>query len=119
MQLVKVRDGDTVEVRIAGSAFVWAIRLIDCWAPETRGPEKPYGEQAKRHAEEVVAGRELFLHVPLPHGNNLFSNLSFDRIPGYVWIDKKMTLNRRMVEDGYANPKKADHLPPAFWSFGR
>lgn len=107
--LVRVRDGDTVEVRLQNSTYVWAIRLIDCWAEELNTPE---GKAAKRFAEEVCreadATGTLYLWVPAPRDvRNLLKNLTFDRIPGHLFVSSDRTLNEMLVLAGHATLNKA------------
>ena len=65
-RLVRVRDGDTVEVSLPGSDRVYALRLIDCWAPETRGKERMLGLRSKSAAQRMLANAKqlaVFVHV--------------------------------------------------------
>lgn len=107
---VRLRDGDTVEVRLPGSERVWAIRLINCWCPETRGPEKERGLRSKRHAEHLLRTCEglLYVYIPAPaDGINLLSNLTFDRIPGWLYVTPTDTLNELLVAAGLATREKS------------
>ena len=103
---VRCRDGDTVEVSVAHSARIWAIRLIDCWCAEKNTPA---GVAAREYAESVLQDVED-LHVFIPFdelGPNLLRGLvSFDRILGEVWVDQTKTLNEMMVSAGHATAKK-------------
>lgn len=112
----EVRDGDTVVVSVSGDR-VWAIRLRDCWCPESRGKGKcEAGIAAKAYAEKLVADGqakevEFLVAVPLVGGfNGKPANLikrfiSFDRLIGDVWIGKKR-LNDLMVAAGHATRRK-------------
>ncbi len=106
--LHRVRDGDTIEVRIDGSALIWPIRLIDCWAPETnRKEQREAGLAAKEYVESVLTETtELWLHVPLPHSMNVLRSLTFDRVPGYIWVGSRL-LNQMVVLAGHATSTKA------------
>ena len=122
-QLVEIRDGDTIVVAIRGMSLVWAIRLIDCWCPETnRGEEKlrKLGRAGSEYARQVLhdgpnAG-DLRVHIPLPEiaagteGVNLLSFLTFDRIPGYLYVGPHQTLNRLLVLAGLASSTKGGPL---------
>jgi len=61
VELVRVRDGDTLVVRRKGSDLEWPVRLLDCWAEEkhTAG-----GREAKAYLEATIANEELSLFVP-------------------------------------------------------
>lgn len=122
VELHRVRDGDTVEVCLHGSGMVWAVRLIDCWCPELkRGPDwsRKIGYKAKEFATEVLGttdAGDLHLFVPLPErgegvaGLNLLSLVTFDRVPGFLFVGPVQTLNRMLVEKGLASSTKDGEL---------
>jgi len=100
-----VRDGDTVEVVVLGGAHTWAIRLIDCWVDDKN---KPLNEAARKYLTQWMSGNTepVYLHIPLPRvTDNLLKNLTFDRIPGYVYVGEK-TINETMVIKGFATKSK-------------
>jgi endonuclease YncB( thermonuclease family) len=102
----RCRDGDTVEVGIAGGAFVWAVRLLDCWAPEMSGEE---GRLAKHYAEKMMEQCvRPVLWLPITGGthNLLASFLSFDRLLGHIFLSENMTLSEAMVQAGHASKEK-------------
>lgn len=105
------RDGDTVVVKIPGSAFTWAVRLMDTWCPEKYTQQ---GYQARRFAEMTMeradpAGVRLF--IPLPSSTNLLRDLlSFDRVLGYIFLDDKHTLNDLLVQRKHASSTKGGDL---------
>jgi endonuclease YncB( thermonuclease family) len=107
--VVKVRDADTIEIALPGSTHVWAIRLIDVWAAERNTDE---GKAAKAGCERIlsdVGAGELAVSIPAPHDvRNLLRNLTFDRVPGYVWLDAVETLNARLVRDGLGYATRAE-----------
>lgn len=108
----RTRDGDTVEVRISGS-LVWAIRLVNVWAPELHsGEQRKQAAAAKAFVQEVLERAdpaELLLWVPLPKGENILKSLTFDRVPGYIWIGD-VCLNELIVAKGYASSTKGGQL---------
>lgn len=95
-----IRDGDTLTVSVSGSDREWAIRLIDCWCPERYSDE---GKKATAFVEETLRNVDsVMLHIPEPeHVTNLLRNLTFDRIPGWIWISEYQTLNDLIVERGF------------------
>lgn len=111
-EYVESRDGDTVVVRVKNTSLNWAIRLIDTWAPEVKGSTRLAGLQAKTFVHEVLeeAGDDLRVFIPAPeiHGPhpNLLQWLTFDRIPGYIFVDSKQTLNQMVVAAGHATETK-------------
>lgn len=106
------RDGDTVVVSLSGSFREWAIRLIDCWCPELHSrdeQQKQRAIKAKEYAEDVLDKADsLYLWIPAPkHVDNLLKNLTFDRIPGYLFVSSMVTLNEMMVMAGHATKEKS------------
>lgn len=106
---VRARDGDTIEVCFPGSDRIWAIRLIDAWCPEVRGPERERGLAAKEFAEKCLdnAAASLSVHIPAPTDPvHLLGALTFDRIPGYIYLTDTDTLNGVLVKHGHATREK-------------
>ncbi len=61
-QLVRVVDGDTLEVLVDLGFNVHrklSVRVPDLWCPETRGRERLQGLEAKARAAELLAGQRL------------------------------------------------------------
>ena len=98
-RFVSARDGDTVVVSILDGRLRPAIRLIgiDC-------PEGLEGLEAKHFTESTLeVATDLILHIPEPTNlRSLLANLTFDRIPGYIWLDARTTLNDLLVERNLA-----------------
>jgi len=101
----RCRDGDTVEISVLGADRIWAIRLIDCWAPDRN---EPGFKEAKAFAEEVLQDADhLSVYVPAPRDTrNLLANLTFDRVPGWLFVGTEDTLNAMMVHAGHATEEK-------------
>lgn len=120
VELVDVRDGDTVEVRLRGSHYVWAIRLADCWAPELhRGPEgtRDVARKAAQMAREILSladEGDLRLFIPWPETGdkpiNPLSLATFDRVVGFIYVGPSQTLNRMLVNMGLASTTKDGQL---------
>ena len=109
------RDVDTIEVRVSGSSFVWAIRLVDTWGPELhRGDaaSQRVAAEGKAWVEKYLASIfGLRLWVQLPHTENLLKCLSFDRVPGFLFVGGgEETVNRMIVRRGYASSTKGGEL---------
>src|SRR2546422_658464 len=63
---IRVIDGDTIEVSIAGQAE--KVRLIDVDTPETVDPRKPvefFGKEASAFTKMLVEGKKVFLRDEL------------------------------------------------------
>lgn len=112
-QFVRARDADTIEWRVPGSAFVFASRLIDCWAPEKDGGNqftRAIARQGTEFTTAACAGRELRVYIPLPKGPQPLKSLTFDRIPSYVFVDDDTTLNVLLIENKFASTTKGGEL---------
>jgi endonuclease YncB( thermonuclease family) len=106
-KLHHVRDGDTIVVTLPGGTREWAIRLIGCWAAEL---SDPLGQRAKAHAEMLLTnGDPLAVWIPAPENvANLLANLTFDRIPGHIFLGTENTLAERLIQAGLAWPTKIE-----------
>ncbi len=104
----RCRDADTIVVSLAGSGRKWAIRLINCWAPEITGPEKVSGLAAKEFAGELLeASDQIHVWIPAPKNiHNLLANLTFDRIPGHLFLRSDTTLSEELCKAGHATAEK-------------
>jgi len=108
-RIIRVRDGDTVEISIAQSTWVWALRLLDCWTPEkNRATEKTAGLAAKQYAIQLCAkAKKPSVFVPFTrHLANPLKFVTFDRVPAVLYLDDRHTLNGEMVRAGYAAETK-------------
>ena len=106
--IVRVIDGDTIEVEIRRRL---TVRLLDCWAPETRtkdSAEKARGLKAKRSLAATIArtGPEVTLLVPSDGDGDLSDLFTFGRILGRVWLADGRELSELMVSRGLATRRK-------------
>lgn len=120
-RFVRARDGDTIEVSLLGG-LVWAIRLIDCWCLEPlRGTsaERALGVTAKEYAARCCdEAQQLSVWIPAPERMaehlktleleselrpvNLLRWLTFDRLPGHIYVSSEERLSDLMVRAGFA-----------------
>lgn len=102
-EVVRVIDGDTLEVEVRR---VVRIRLLDCWAPETRTTdlaEKEQGLQAKAYLEGIAANKSVKVHIPFDRDGKFGDSLTFGRALGYVWVEGDLvSLSEQMVRSGHA-----------------
>ena len=99
-------DGDTVYLTPLGGRLIWPIRLIDCWAPELRDPG---GIEARDHCRKLLAAAagKIWMEIPAPRSKAWpLADLSFERVPGYVWLNETTTLNEAMIAAGHATPTR-------------
>lgn len=110
-EIVNVVDGDTVDLKVS---YVIRIRLIDCWAPESRTldrEEKRRGIKATKYMQALAEERpKVRLHIP--GGNSLADILTFDRILGRIWrldedgIPEERDLSETMIGAKHATRRK-------------
>jgi len=101
LEVTRVIDGDTVEVR--DGARVLTVRLIGIDTPETVHPSEPiecYGPEATSFAVDELVGREVTLEYDPSQGRRDY----YGRTLAYLWVETApMTLfNRAAVRKGYA-----------------
>ncbi|NMB75898.1 MAG: thermonuclease family protein [Myxococcales bacterium] len=113
VELIKVVDGDTLQVRLDGKKE--HVRVIGIDSPEKWSSKKldrdlertgkdraamiALGRRASRHMEELVQGRKLTLVFPAHHERRD----RYGRLLAYVDGDGE-DLGGRMLRDGFAYP---------------
>lgn len=103
-RVVRVVDGDTVDVEISRTV---RVRMLDCWAPETRGESRPQGIDSKRHLSELLPpDRMVTLHVPTDADGNVSKIWTFGRVLGRVYA-ADTDLSEAQVDAGHATRTKA------------
>jgi micrococcal nuclease len=97
--VVRVVDGDTVEVRLGGRDET--VRLIGIDTPETVDPRSPvecFGQEASARTKALL---------PAGTGVRLVADVEprdrYDRLLAYVYRDDGTFVNLALVEDGYAS----------------
>jgi micrococcal nuclease len=96
-EVVKVVDGDTIHVRVAGR--VEKVRYIGVNTPEVHHPskgEQPGGREAAALNRALVAGRQVRLELDVQERDR------YGRLLAYVWIGETM-VNAELVRRGYAH----------------
>ena len=95
-RVIRVIDGDTIEVSIAGSSE--DVRYIGVDTPETVKPETPvqcYGPQASAENHRLVGGRAVRLVFDRERRD------TYGRLLAYVHADSRF-VNAALVRRGYA-----------------
>jgi endonuclease YncB( thermonuclease family) len=98
--VVRVVDGDTVDVQLEGK--VERIRLIGIDTPEVVDPRKPvqcYGREASQHAHELLDGQSVSLEFDASQG----SRDKYGRLLAYIWLPDARNFGEVMIADGYAH----------------
>lgn len=102
----RVVDGDTIDCMVLGVPA--RIRLLDCWAPETRGEEREAGEASKAYMESIAPeGTPVVVQVDTSGADRLLDLLTFGRVLGRIWLrDSEVELSAAMVHAGFATATK-------------
>lgn len=98
-RVVKVIDGDTVNVELEGKAET--IRLIGIDAPEKNDPRKPvqcFAIEATNKAKELLSGKTVSLESDATQGDRD----KYQRILRYIFLDGT-NINKLMLSEGYAH----------------
>jgi endonuclease YncB( thermonuclease family) len=102
-EIVRVLDGDTVEVKITKTAMV---RLLDCWAPEVKGESKVEGLKSKEHLELICKpGMKATVFLPYPGKGRIGDVISMGRVLGRLWIGG-VDVSKYQTDTGMAKVEK-------------
>lgn len=106
-EVLRVIDGDTIEVNIEGEKEV--VRLIGVDSPESVHPDKdpePFGKESSEFTKENLLGINVYLERDLEDRDK------YDRLLRYVWIDmpesfdlseiNEKLFNAKLLKEGYA-----------------
>lgn len=97
--VVKVVDGDTIDVKINGK--VQRIRLIGINTPESVDPRKPvecFGKEASNKAKEILQSKRVKLEADMSQDDQD----KYHRLLRYVFLEDGTNFNRLMISEGYA-----------------
>ncbi len=97
--VVKVVDGDTVDLSINGK--IERVRLIGINTPETVDPRKPvecFGKEASNRAKELLTGKSVKIEAD-PNGD---TRDKYDRLLLYIFLGDGTNYAKKMIMDGYA-----------------
>ena len=103
VRVVRVVDGDTIEVEINGKTE--PVRYIGIDTPETVDPRKPvqcFGVEASKKNKELVEGKLVRLEKDITDRDK------YNRLLRYIWFGDTL-INQALVEQGYA---KSYSYPP-------
>ncbi|WP_238980958.1 thermonuclease family protein [Geobacillus sp. YHL] len=98
VRVIRVIDGDTVEVQFSNKA-VATVRMIGVNTPETVHPNKPvekYGKEASNYTKKRLTNKTVTLEFDVQIKDK------YGRLLAYVWIGKEL-YNETLVKEGYAN----------------
>ncbi len=95
--VVRVVDGDTIEVEIEGETY--KLRYIGIDTPETVDPRRPvgcFGEEASAANKALVEGLTVGLEKDVSDTD------IYGRLLRYVWLNDSEMVNAILVREGYA-----------------
>jgi micrococcal nuclease len=98
VKVIRVIDGDTVEVQFSNKALA-TVRMIGVNTPETVHPNKPvekYGKEASNYTKKRLTNKTVTLEFDVQIKDK------YGRLLAYVWIGKEL-YNETLVKEGYAN----------------
>lgn len=115
VEVVKITDGDTINVRLEGATETLRFKGVD--TPETAGYNSPeeykgvssqnwkclenWGYNAKDYVKQKIEGKEL--NITYRKGVMTVERGAFDRLIAKIYIERSnASLNRQLVEKGYA-----------------
>ena len=96
VKVVRVVDGDTIDVEIDGK--IERVRYIGIDTPETVDPRKPvqcFGVEASKKNKELVEGKMVRLEKDITDRDK------YKRLLRYVWLGDAL-INEMLVSQGYA-----------------
>lgn len=102
---VRVIDGDTIKCE---STVKYQVRIIDCWAPESRTKnlaEKRRGLKSKARMVQLAYDKPVRVSIPLT--GDLTDSTTLGRLLGHVWLEDGRELGETMVSEGLATATKA------------
>ncbi len=97
--VVKVVDGDTIDVRIANKEE--RVRLIGINTPETVDPNRPvecFGIEASNKAKDLLEGKRVRLEADASQQERD----KYDRLLRFVFLEDGTNVNALMIREGYA-----------------
>tara|TARA_R110000824_G_scaffold162282_5_gene337929 strand:- start:833 stop:1216 length:384 start_codon:yes stop_codon:yes gene_type:complete len=115
-KVVRVVDGDTVDIEVTRTL---RIRLLDCWAPETRTTdpvEKTKGLESKKYLHNLLNERfyndlaarkakKITLFIPADEKGEIKDNFTFSRVLGRLFVSGQ-DVSELMVAAGKATAEK-------------
>ena len=99
VNVVRVIDGDTIEVKI-GNKYE-SVRFLGINAPETVDPRKPvecFGIEASEKLKELLSNKEVLLKSDSTQTNRD----KYGRLLRYVYTSDGTLINQIMIEQGFA-----------------
>ncbi|MFN5059211.1 MAG: thermonuclease family protein [Chloroflexota bacterium] len=99
VRVVKVIDGDTVDVRM--NAQTVRLRLIGIDTPESVDPRQPvqcFGIEASNYTKRTLLNQTVYLERDATQGEYD----RYNRLLVYIWMNDTSLFNQKIIADGYA-----------------
>ncbi len=99
-KVIKVIDGDTIDVDINGKTET--IRMIGIDSPESVDPRKPvqcFAIEASNKAKEKLTGKNVSLEADPTQGEQD----KYNRLLRFVFLEDSTNFNKFMISEGYAH----------------
>jgi len=96
VKLVRVIDGDTIEVKIGEK--IESVRLIGIDAPEMDEDTKEKAIESKKYLEALLEMQKIYLESDETQNDRDIYN----RLLRYVFLEDKTFINRKMIEANMA-----------------
>lgn len=99
-KVIKVIDGDTIQVNIEGKTE--SIRLIGIDTPETVDPRTTvqcFGMEASNKSKELLTGKNVLLEADSTQGERDIYN----RLLRYIFLEDGTNVNKLMILEGFAH----------------
>lgn len=96
VEIVRVIDGDTIEVKIGDN--VESVRLIGIDAPEMDEETKQKAVESKQYLEGLLKNQKIYLEKDETQDDRDVYN----RLLRYVYLEDKTLVNKEMIESDMA-----------------
>lgn len=99
-KVIKVIDGDTVNVEVNGKTD--SVRMIGIDSPESVDPRKPvqcFAIEASNRLKGLLTGKTILLESDPTQGDKD----KYNRLLRYIFLDDKTNINKLMISDGFAH----------------
>ncbi len=97
VELVRVVDGDTIEVKMGDK--VESVRLIGIDAPEMDEKTKQRAIESKKYLENLIKDKNIYLDKDETQDDRDI----YDRLLRYVYLENKTLINKKMIEANMAD----------------
>lgn len=98
-KVVKVVDGDTIDVVINGKAE--KVRLLGINAPESVDPRRPdecFGNEASKYVKDTLLNKPVYLEGDTSQGDVD----KYNRLLRYIFLEDGTNFNMKLIFSGYA-----------------